>query len=162
MAKKKALEVQKFGGVDHLGSLHEQGNRDAFHSEMSGKDYTYENTNWETLSGEAESKTKLEDDQGHGNAAIIRCFEFAMNPEAFREYAPTKQELFNSHYKGIEIALWRDGMKVIPEVNPRIVVKQDIGRYQIFVGAAPMKGHTLREKPNTLSELVRSESYGNE
>jgi len=133
---KKSVDVQKFGGSEEIGNV-----------KMHGYDH-------DVQSLEAQSKTKLEDDTGHGNAAIIRCFQFGINPEAFKQYQPTKQELFNSHYKGIEVALWRDGMKVIPDVNPRIVVDEKNMNYKIFVGATPMKGHILTQRPQTLSEIA--------
>lgn len=141
---KKSKDVAKFGGTESLGNVQLNG-------------HTHEAS---TI--EAQSKVHLEDDEGYGNAVVIRCFEFGMNPVAFKEYAPTRQELFNSHYKGIEIALWRDGLKVISEVNPRIVVDEKNSRYQIFVGARPMKGQLLKESPLTLSQIARDERYGNE
>lgn len=152
--RKKVAEVQKFGGVDAMGSLRDEGNLTPFHSELSNTDYLHENVSHDLQSIEVTSDTHLEDDAGGGGAAIIRCFEFGINPLAFKEYTPTKQELFNSHYKGIETALWRDGMKVIPEVNPRIVVNYKAGKYSIFVGAQPMRGHILQEQPRTLSEQI--------
>lgn len=133
---KKPVDIQKFGGTEELG-----------HVKMHGHDH-------DVQSLEAQSKTKLEDDVGHGNPAIIRRFTFGINPVAFKEYQPTKQELFNSHYKGIEIALWRDGLKVLPDVNPRIVVNQEKMNYEIFVAAQPMRGHILRERPQTLTEIA--------
>lgn len=134
--KNKTFEVQKFGGTSDLGAA-------SMHGSMHDvKDI------------EVQSQTKLESDEGHGNAAIIRTFVFGMNPQAFKEYQPTKQELFNSHHKGIEVALWKDGMKVMPEVNPRVLIEPEKMRYRIIVGAKPMKGHLLREKPMTLSELA--------
>ncbi len=129
--KKKPIEVQKFGGVDSLGT-----------TQMDGYGH-------DVQSIETQSKTHLEDDLGTGNPAIIRCFEFGINPQAFKEHPPTKQDLFNYHHKGIEVALWRDGMKVIPEVNPRVVVNEQKMTYQIFVGAKPMKGHILQEHQQT-------------
>lgn len=134
--KRSQVEVRKFGGIEEVAQV-----------KMNGHDH-------DVQSVEAQSTTKLEDDMGYGNAAIIRCFKFGINPTVFQQYPPTKQELFNSHYKGIEIALWRDGLKVIPDVNPRIVVDQKSMSYQIFVGAHPMKGHLLREQPKTLSQLA--------
>lgn len=136
--KKKSIEVQKFGGTEGLGTTHVN-------------DYAHD-----VQSIEAQSKTHLEDDVGHGEAAIIRMFEFGINPEAFKLHPPTKQDLFNYHHKGIEVALWRDGMKVIPEVNPRVVINEEKMTYRIFVGAKPMKGHFLREQqqPKTLSQLA--------
>lgn len=108
----------------------------------------------QTLS--TESETHLEDDEGTGDAAIIRMFEFKVNPEAFKQFTPTEQELFNTHYKGIESLLWRDGMKVMPEVEPRLTFSKNKKMYRIFIGAKPMKGHLLTEKPKTLSEIARS------
>lgn len=135
MARKKSVDVQKFGGVQELGSVKTEHNYDL-------------------SSLEVKSETHLEDDHGGGGAAIVRMFEFGMNPQAFQEARPTKQDLFNAHYKGIEVALWKDGMKVIPEVNPKIVLDEKKGKYMIFVGAQPMRGHILREQPKTLAEQI--------
>lgn len=106
---------------------------------------------WNANEINVESETKIQDDAGVGEAAIIRMFEFAINFQAFQEHKPTKQELFNSHYKGIEAMLWRDGMKVIPEVNPKIILGKK--KYRIFVGAKPQRGHLLHERPQTLSQV---------
>jgi hypothetical protein len=133
---KKAKDVVKFGGVDELGKVG-----------MHGHEH-------DVSTIEAKSTRHLEEDIGEGNAAILRCFTFAINPQVFKEHPPTKQELFNHHHKGIELALWRDGMKVMPEVNPKIVVNQKKMQYQIFVGAQPMKGYILQERPQTLSEIA--------
>lgn len=136
MAKRaKSIEVSKFGGTEKIADVKLE------------HDY-------EVSSMEAESETKLEHDEGHGAAIVIRCFKFGINPDAFRQYSPTKQELFNSHMKGIETALWRDGLKVFPDVEPRIVVNQEAGTYEIFVGAHPMKGQTLYQTPQTLSQIA--------
>ena len=138
MAKKtkKSLDVQKFGGVEELGSLHING-------------YQHE-----ASSIEAQSETRLEQDTGEGGAAIIRRFTFGVNPEAFAQHTPTMQELFNYHHKGIEIALWRDGMAIITEVQPRVIFDKQNTKYHIFVGARPLRGHVLRETPQTLSQIV--------
>lgn len=130
----KTPEVQKFGGNDHIGS-----------TKFNGYDHEVESV-------ESQSRTNLEQDHGVGNAAVIRMFEFSANPETFQHHLPTKQELFNAHYKGIELALWKDGLKVIPTVNPQIAVGKK--RYRIWVGAAPMRGQTLSERPQTLSDIV--------
>lgn len=155
MAKrsKKTVEVQKFGGVDSMGTVRDE-NLTKFTSEMSGNESYHNNTDYNLESIETQSDTHLEDDIGGGGAAIIRIFEFGMNPEAFKQYQPTKQELFSSHYKGIELALWKDGLKPIPEVNPKIIVDEKANKYRIFVGAQPMKGHMLYEQPKTLSEQL--------
>jgi len=146
----KAHEVSKFGGVDNLGSIREENVSDA----------PVSNFNTDLQSLEVKSDTNIESDDGHGKAAIVRMFEFGINPEAFKRYkdatgkSPSKQELFNSFYKGIEVALWRDGLKVIPEADPKVVIDSKNGKFRIFVGAEPMKGHILREKPQTLKQIV--------
>ncbi len=150
---KKTIEVKKFGGVDDLGAIRDERNVN-FKSELSGTSTEIDNVNYDVKSLEVQSKTNLEMDEGYGDAAIIRRFEFGMNPLAFQQMRPTKQELFNSHHKGIEVALWKDGMKVMPDVNPRVVVDEVNKRYSIFVGAKPMKGHILHEQPQTLSQIV--------
>lgn len=135
---KKSQDVAKFGGVEELGNVNLHG-----HSH-------------EASTIEFKSNTHLEQDQGHGDAAIVRCFTFGMNVASFKEAQPSKQEIFNSHLKGIETKLWMDGMKIIPEVQPRLVFNTEKAQYQIFVGARPMKGHILHERPQTLSEIARS------
>jgi len=126
-------DVQKFGGNDKLGQVVVNDN---LH---------------EAESIEVKSERKLEDDTGYGNAVIIRCFTFGMNPQAFQNQ-PTKQELFNSHIKGIEVMLWRDGMTIMTEVEPRILIKDN--QYQIFVGARPMRGYILKENPQKLKQII--------
>lgn len=131
---KEPIEVAKFGGNDKLAN-----------TKLNGHEHEVESI-------ETQSQTSLESDQGVGNAAVIRMFQFAINPEVFQQHPPTKQDLFNAHYKNLEMALWRDGLKVIPEVNPRISMGKK--HYRIWIGAAPMKGHLLHERPKTLTELA--------
>lgn len=106
---------------------------------------------------EVKSKTNLEEDTGYGQAAIIRMFEFGMNVKTFLEVKPTKQQLFNSHYKVIETALWKDGLKVLPEVEPRVTIDAKGLKYRIFVGARPMRGHILQQVPKTLSQIAKNQ-----
>ena len=128
------MDVSSFGGVENLGTI----KKDGFDHEVSNI--------------EAQSKTNLEMDEGHGDAVVIRCFEFAFNPEAIKQHLPTRQELFNYHHKGIEMALWRDGLKVIPESNPRLTI--DGMKYKIFVGAKVARGHLLNHNPMTLKQIA--------
>lgn len=111
---------------------------------------------YEAQQVEAASKTHLEDDKGEGVAAVLRCFKFGMNPEAFRQYTPTKQELFNSHHKGIEVALWKDGLKVVPEVHPRISIDEQKMCYEIWVTARPSRGNIIPYDvtPKTLTQIA--------
>lgn len=139
--KARIKEVQKFGGIDELGAAKLYGHKH------------------DVSTAESMSQTHLEDDVGHGEAAIIRCFEFGMNPEAFQNARSagmqvTKQDLFNYHHKGIEMALWKDGMKIIPESHPEVLIDEKAMKYKIFVGARPRRGHLLLQKPQTLREIA--------
>ncbi len=144
MAKKKTLDVQKFEGNTDLGSVKmtEPGL-------VEDKAYNYDLSNVAV-----ESKTNLEQDEGYGQATVIRCFEFGINPEAFQQHMPTEQELFNYHHKGIEVMLWRDGLAIIPEINPRLAINKAKGTYSIFVTAKPARGHMLNERPQTLKDIA--------
>lgn len=109
---------------------------------------------WAAKTVEAHSDTKLKDDKGEGTPVTIRSFDFAANPEAFREKIPTAQELFNSHLKLIESMLWKDGWAIDPLVPPRLLLSRDKTHYRIFVTAKPAKGYTFKEQPKTLAEIA--------
>lgn len=111
---------------------------------------------WLAQTLETESQTHLEDDEGTGDAAIIRMFEFKVNPEAFKQITPTEQELFASHERGIAALLWRDGMTPLDTVTPRITFSKNKKTYRIFIGAKPAKGHLLQERPKTLSQIAKN------
>lgn len=133
---KKGKTVAKFGGVDELGSV-----------KMHGYDH-------DASTVEVQSQTKLEQDQGYGNVVVVRAFTFGLNPETYMKVQPSKQDLFNAHYKGIEVHLWKDGWKVEAELNPRVVVNPEKMQYTIFVSARPMKGHIMNQAPITMGDLV--------
>lgn len=162
MAKrsKKAVEVQKFGGVDDMGSVREEGNFNTFKSYLSNEESSHSNVNWDAKSVEAQSETHLEDDEGHGHAVILRRFQFKINPDELTRHVlttggyPSKQDLFNSVFKFIEIKLWNDGLKVFPDQDPRVIVDDHYRSFDIFVASIPQKGQRLQEEPKTLSELV--------
>ena len=118
------------------------------------KDAPAENFDWHNESAEANSKVHLEDDTGHGGAAIIRQFKFTANPETFKRNPPSKQELFNHHLKQIEILLWQDGMKIMTDVAPQLVFNKK--HYTIILGAVPMRGQILPHgmTPKLLKEIV--------
>ena len=141
--KKKTKTVNKFGGVDNLGTV-----KTDLHSPL--QEQTYDASSVEAKS----EKTHLEDDKGEGEATIIRCFTFGMNPEVFVQQRPTKQDLFNYHIRGIEMALFKDGMNLYTDVPPRLTFDVNKLQYCIFVAARPRKGYLLHERPQTLSEIA--------
>lgn len=133
---KKTQEVKKFGGIEELGTA-------------KVNDYEHD-----VAAVEAQSDTKFEDDKGHGESTVIRCFTFGMNPEAIVNTQPTKQEILNSHIKGIELALFADGLKIFDEVPPRLTFDLETMTYSIFIAARPRKGYLLEQSPKTLTELA--------
>ncbi len=113
-----------------------------------------ENLEWEGEEIRAESKIKLEDDKGIGQAVVLRFFEFGVNVEAFKKHKPTAQELFNSHMRGMEALLWRDGLKVYTDVEPRLMFSKDKTKYRFVIPAVSNGTTILKEQPKTLSQIV--------
>jgi hypothetical protein len=142
MARRKLNEINKFGGTKELGSMVEKDAVDA----------PVKDIHWSAQDIETQSETHLEDDKGIGAPAMVRMFEFAVNRQVFIERNPTKQDLFNYHIKGIEMSLWKDGLKLMTDVEPKVVMDGDL--YRIFVGAAPARGQKVFENPITLSTLI--------
>lgn len=138
MAKKnKTIEVQKFGGVEELGTT------------------TLNDHKHELSSVETQSETNLENDTGTGRAVVMRTYTFKLNKDIFKNYVPSKQELFDSHVKGIEMHLWRDGLVLAKEYEPHILFnKKDT--YSIFIVATPSTKDVLLESTQTLSEIIHS------
>lgn len=127
-------------------------------SNAKGDDY-------EVKQGEVHSDLKLEADEGYGKTIVIRSFDFKANPQAFKERTPSKQDLFNAHAKQIEIILWKDGLKVMPDVAPQLILDKKRRGYRIVVGAEPEKGHLIgtldQDKHQTLSQAAHGRYTGN-
>ncbi len=113
---------------------------------------------YDVKQGEVHSDIHLEEDTGHGKSIIIRSFVFKANPQAFKERTPSKQELFNAHAKQIEIVLWKDGLKVMPDVTPQLILAKNRHYYRIIVGAEPAKGQLIsgldQNKHQTLAQAA--------
>lgn len=113
---------------------------------------------YDVKQGEVHSDIKLEADEGYGKTIVIRSFDFKVNPQAFKERTPSKQDLFNAHVKQIEIVLWKDGLKVMPDVAPQLIMDKKRRGYRIVVGAEPEKGQLINslvlDKQQTLSQAA--------
>lgn len=142
--KKKAVDVQKFGGIENLGSV-----KADMHADLSGATNTYD-----ASSVEAASQTKLEDDQGVGKEVIMRSFTFKVNRKMFEAAPPTKQQLFDGHLHGLEMSLWRDGLIFDKTHEPHILFNKKLTTYTIFLVATPARGQTVVDKARTLSEIA--------
>lgn len=112
---------------------------------------------WKATRGEAESTTTFEDDKGEGKAVLVRSFDFKANPAAFLHATPSKQELFNAHANQIETILWKDGLQVMPEIEPRLILSKKRDGYRIVVGAEPAKGHLLHQRPQMLTQIANAQ-----
>lgn len=108
---------------------------------------------WEGNTLEVKSDPLI--DAGVGKPYILRCFEFRINPLV--KQTPTRQELFNHHWRQIQSMLWADGLKAYEAVNPRIIVGKQ--SYRIFVTAEPRLSNgiaiSLGEKPRTLQQIIK-------
>jgi len=116
---------------------------------------------YDVTQGEIHSTTHIEDDRGEGKPVVIRTFDFQANPDAFKERTPSKQELFNAHASQIERLLMIDGLKVMPEVNPQLKLSKNRKFYRIVVGAEPMRGFKLNDRPLTLKQIHDSSNNTN-
>lgn len=112
------------------------------------------NIDWEAQQVQAESDILLTNDIGQGKTVLIRNFDFEANPEAFKVQVPTKQELFDHHARGIKAFLWRDGLRPIEYIDPKLVISKDNKGYRIFIACEPMSNQTVLETPNTLSQIA--------
>lgn len=91
-------------------------------------------------------------DAGTGKPYILRCFEFGINPAVLGKKIPSKQEVFNSHWKQIQHYLWKDGFAHCEESAPRVIISDK--SYKIFILAKPRYGMNVFEKTKTLQELI--------
>lgn len=133
---KKPIDVTKFGGVEELGQVQVNGQKH------------------ETSAVEAQSETKLEHDLGVGMPVVMRSFTFKLDRKMFEVAPPSKQELFDGHVRGLEMALWRDGLVFDKSHEPHVLFNKKLTHYTIFVVANPARGQTLLDKTQTLTEIA--------
>ncbi len=90
-------------------------------------------------------------DSGKGAPVVLRQFEFSLNPNLPKDLKFTKQDIFDSHAKQIEMMLWSDGMIPLNEVKPpKVQISKKQNKYRIFVLCTPRLGQTVLETPNTI------------
>ena len=114
---------------------------------------SYKDIDWEGQELEFHSDELKGGDAG--NAVVMRFFEYRANPQAFKLKPPSVQELFDFHVKEIQLALWKDGLKPIIEVQPRFMQSKDTKYYRFVVAASPLRGQMVNETPKTLTEILR-------
>ena len=126
--------------------------------ELDAKDAPVKDIEWEGEEVGAESDTKLEEDLGTGQPIVLRFFDFGANVEEFKKNKPTAQDLFNSHLRGIESLLWRDGLKPFDGVEPRLMFSKDKSHYRFIIACIPSSGNTLIDNTQTLSQLLKNDA----
>ena len=89
-------------------------------------------------------------DPAQGRELVIRQFEFSKNP-AFTGNLP-KQELFNMHWRQIQVTLWGDGLVPFEDIEPRIILGKK--RYKIFITCEPRLRTFIEEKPLNLKDII--------
>lgn len=87
-------------------------------------------------------------DPGSGRPIVVRQFEFSWNPAITQK--PSKQELFNFHAREIRNYLWRDGLVIREDVEPRLMYEET--GYRIFI-TCEAKGAII-ETPRNLTEVL--------
>jgi hypothetical protein len=123
--------------------------------EKDAVDSPVKDIQWEGEEIGVESDTKIEQDTGTGQAIVLRFFDFAGNPEVFKQHKPTAQELFESHKRGMESMLWTDGLTPYHAIEPRLLFSKDKAHYRFVISCIPSLGNTIIEKSKTLSELLK-------
>lgn len=98
----------------------------------------------------------LIDTQNSGKTIVLRSFFFKANPELLKSHRPTKQQLFDSHIKQIELMLWGDGLIPFKEVEPRIVTSKKRDEYKIFMACEAKAGVSFTHTPTNLQDLIQS------
>jgi hypothetical protein len=98
-------------------------------------------------------------DEGKGKPYIVRQWVFHFNPEILQKIrqnkipAPTKQELFNSNWRQIQLQLWGDGLVATEMVEPRIIIGKK--KYRIILLCEPKFRTLVVDKPRTLQDLMK-------
>lgn len=90
-----------------------------------------------------------------GKTIVLRSFYFKANPQVMKEKKPTKQDIFNSHAKQIELMLYSDGLMPFHGVEPKLIISKKRDEYKIFIACEAMPGVTFAETPRTLQELTK-------
>ena len=96
-------------------------------------------------------------DSGTGKKVIIRKFEFEwddkIKPEDKMNAEYNKQGFFNSHAKYIKDFLWKDGLSVLENQDPKMVFNKK--GYMIVVACEAKFGVSIFEKGMTLQDILK-------
>lgn len=116
---------------------------------MESKKFELDSSEGKWFGEKAETEGFSIQDPGEGKAVFLRIYEFKRNPAV---QLPSQQEIFNAHWNQIRDFLWKDGLRAIEGISPRIVITGDT--YRIFTAAEAKAGVTILETPKTLQKAL--------
>lgn len=96
----------------------------------------------------------LIDNQNSGKTIVLRSFFFKANPETMKRDRPTKQQIFDSHIKQIELMLWSDGLTPFKGVEPRIKVSKKRDEYKVVLACEAKASVNFSHTPTKLQDLI--------
>ena len=95
-------------------------------------------------------------DSGKGKALVIRVFDFKFDPRVKAEdrqrAKSNKQEIFNTHAKFIRNFLWKDGLKIREDHDPKLIFGED--GYRIAILCEARLEVPIDKKPTTLQQIL--------
>ena len=93
-------------------------------------------------------------DSATGKKVVIRVFNFKWHkgkrPHDAENY---KQQIFNSHASFLKSFLWKDGLRILENEDPKLVFIK--GGYKIAIACEARFGLNIFEKGKTLQELLK-------
>ena len=96
-------------------------------------------------------------DSATGKKVIIRTFDYnwdkKMKPEEIEMIKLDKQGFFNSHARYIKDFLWKDGLSVLENQDPRLIFNKK--GYRIAVACEAKFGASIFEKGMTLQDIMK-------
>ena len=96
-------------------------------------------------------------DAGVGKKLIIRVFDFnwgkKMKSQDIETIQNDKQAFFNSHARYIKEFLWKDGLSVRDDHDPKMLFNKK--GYRIAVLCEARFGASIFDKPTTLQEIMK-------
>lgn len=97
-------------------------------------------------------------DAGTGKKLIVRVFDFqwkkGMKTEDKMNAQNNKQLFFNSHAKYIKDFLWKDGLSILENQDPKLEFNKK--GYRIAVLCEARFGVSIFEKPTTLQNIFKN------
>jgi hypothetical protein len=110
---------------------------------------------WRGHGIQAESSPLI--DPSIGEPRIIRTFMYALNPDFLKKNKGVKgidrQELFNNHWKQIQLELWKDGLVADEAHDPKLTFKKKY--YFIQITCKAKLGVVVADTPRNLQDYLK-------